>query len=234
VKPARILAAWRGQPECENCGVRHLALFADLDEADFKGLHLPIEDLGFESGAALYHAGDPGSAVFTVRSGVVKLVQYLPNGGQRIVRLLTQGSTAGLEALLDHPYQHSAIAMQASLVCRIPCGIVQKLNARNPKLYDQLMQRWHRSLQQADEWITLLSTGSARARMARLFLYLKGDSCDPVCQFFGREEVAAILGVTTETASRTVAELKRAQVISPLPSNRFRCDVAKLQEIALN
>ena len=229
-----ILAAWRGQPACEKCGVRHLSLFADLEESDFKGLDLPIEELEFQLGAVLYHVRDPARAVFTVRSGLVKLIQYLPNGHQRIVRLFRQGSTAGLEALVDQPYQHTAVAMQPTLVCRIPALTVQELNARNPKLCKELMRRWHQSLQHADEWLTFLSTGTARARMARLFLYLKGDSCDPVCQLFGREEVAAILGITSETSSRLIAELKRERIIIPLSGNRFGCDFPKLEEIASN
>ena len=211
-----------------------MALFADLRREDFAGIHLSIDDLAFQAGAALYHAGDPGRAVYTVRGGLVKLVQYLGNGDQRIVRLLRQGSTAGLEALLDQPHQHTAVAMQSALVCRIPAATVHELNARNPKLCKQLMQRWYQSLQQADEWLTFLSTGTARARIARLFLYLKGDSCEPFCQLFGREEVAAILGITSETSSRLIAELKREQIIIALSGNRFRCDFSKLQEIASN
>jgi len=234
VKTDKIAAAWRGQPECTKCGIRHLALFADLREEDFTNVHLPVEDLEFQAGAPLYHAGDPGRAVFTVRGGLVKLVQYLANGDQRIVRLLLQGDTAGLEAVLDQPYRHSARTMQATRICRIPIATIHQLNADTPRLYGQLMKRWQQSVDRADEWLTFLSTGTARARMARLFLYLKGDTCEPTCQLFGREDVAAILGITSETSSRLIAELKRERIIIALPGNRFRCDLAKLQEIASN
>lgn len=228
------MAAWRGQPECVKCNIRHLALFADLREEDFKDVYLPVEDLEFQAGAALYHAGDPGRAVFTVRRGLVKLVQYLANGDQRIVRLLRQGDTAGLEAVLDQPYRHAAVTMQATRICRIPMTTIHQLNADTPKLYGQLMKRWQQSVDRADQWLTFLSTGTARARLARLFLYLKADSTDPLCQLFGREDVAAILGITSETSSRLIAELKRERIIIALPANRFRCDVSKLEEIASN
>ena len=234
MKPEKILAAWRGQPECTHCSVRHLALFADLDDEDFRNLHLPIEDLAFRPGATLYNMDDAGRAVFTVRSGLVKLIQYLPNGDQRIVRLLKQGDTVGLEAVLDQPYRHTALTMQDTLACRIPATSIHQLNARTPRLYGQLMRRWQLSVDRADEWLTFLSTGTARARIARLFLYVKGESADPVCQLFGREEVAAILGITSETASRLITELRRDGILAPLPGNRFRCDVARLQDIAAN
>lgn len=203
-------------------------------DADFRDLHLPIEDLAFRPGAALYNMDDHGRAVFTMRSGLIKLIQYLPNGDQRIVRLLKQGDTLGLEAVLDQPYRHTALTMQDTLVCRIPASSIHQVNGRTPGLYSQLMRRWQLSVDRADEWLTFLSTGTARARIARLFLYLKGDSADPVCQLFGRDEVAAILGITSETASRLITELRRDGILVPLPGNRFRCDFAKLENIASN
>ena len=36
--------------------------------------------------------GDAGQHVLTIRGGLVKLVQYLPDGTQRIVRLLRHGA----------------------------------------------------------------------------------------------------------------------------------------------
>lgn len=207
-------------------------MFADLEDEDIRGLRLPIDDLEYGVGSGLYHAGDPGRAVFTLRDGLVKLVQYLASGEQRIVRLLREGDTAGLEAVLDQPYRHTAVAMQNTFVCRIPISTLHQMVERAPRLYNQLMRRWQLSVDRADEWLTFLSTGTARARTARLFLYLKGDSCNSVCQLFGREDVAAILGITSETASRLIAELKREKIIVSLSGNRFQCDFAKLQEIA--
>ena len=234
MKTAKILAAWRGEPQCEKCGIRQLALFADLVEEDFRGLHLHIEDLEFPAGTILYRANEPGRAVFTVRGGLVKLAQYLPNGTQRIVRLLRQGATLGLEAVLGEPYRHTAVAMQGALICRIPATSIHQLNARTPKLYAQLMRRWQHSVDQADEWLTFLSTGTARARVARLLLYLNSGSCEPTCQLFGREDVAAILGITSETASRLFAEFRRDKIIIARSSNRFQCNVPRLEQIASN
>ena len=234
VKTDKILAAWRGRPQCETCDIRHLALFSDLVEEDFRRFPLPVDDLEFGPGACPYRQGEPGAAVFTVRAGLVKLVQYLPNGLQRIVRLHRSGDVLGLEASLGHDYQHTAMTVQTALLCRIPAETIRRLSEETPRLSRQLMRRRHQSVTQADDWLTLLSTGSTRARMARLFLYLSGGEETATVQFFNREEVAAILGVTTETASRTVAEFRRQNVIVPLPTNRFRCDAAKLQEIARN
>lgn len=226
----QIDAAWQGTAHCSDCGVRDLVLFADLTEPDFNLIHLPIDEIAFEPGATLYSAGGDGANLFTVRSGLVKLVQYLPDGTQRIVRLLKSGATAGLEAVLAQPYEHTAIALQPTLTCRIPRQVVERLSRETPRLHGQLMQRWHAALRQADDWLTALSTGKAPQRLARLLLQLV--EADGTVALVSREDVGSMLGITTEHASRTVAEFKRTAVLVELAPNRYRCDRDRLAEIA--
>jgi len=232
VKKLRIAAAWSGQAECRGCGIRDLALFADLKEQDFSLIHLPIDEMTYEAGAVIYNAADEGRAVFTVRTGLVKLVQYLPDGAQRIVRLLRPGDTLGLEVLVGDSYEHTAVVLRRALTCRIPREVVQRLSVETPRLHTQIMKRWHQSVRQADEWLTELSTGSARARVARLLLAEAEDAPDHSCELFSREDVGAMLGVTTETASRMIAEFRRSGVLTDLEANRFRCNIDGLRRIA--
>ena len=234
MKTCNLMAAWRGLSKCDKCGMRHLALFSDLDPEDLQHNPLPIDDLHFNAGTVLYREGEDGISVFTIRSGLVKLVQHLPNGSHRIVRLLRPGNVAGLETLLGDPYQHTAITLQSTMVCRIPCETVHRLNAETPRLHRQIMVRFKDSVRQADEWLTNLSTGSAKARMARLFLYLQEDPCNPVCELFNRDDVAAMLGLTTETASRIVADMRRTGLITQLHRNTFHFDAERLTDLAVN
>jgi CRP/FNR family transcriptional regulator, anaerobic regulatory protein len=104
-----ISAAWRGTVECRNCSIRDCALFADLRDHDFNLIHASIEKILHKPGSILYEAGQRGQNVFTLRGGLVKLVQCSPDGTERIVRLLRQGTVAGLEVMLDAHYEHTAI-----------------------------------------------------------------------------------------------------------------------------
>ncbi|CAA7615330.1 Crp/Fnr family transcriptional regulator [Magnetospirillum sp. UT-4] len=230
MKKSRIDAAWTGKAECGRCGIRDLVLFADLAEPDFNLIHLPIEERELDVESVLYSAGQDGSALFTVRTGLVKLVQYLPEGTLRIVRLLGPGATAGLEALLGQPYEHSAVVLQRALVCRIPRQVVERLSTETPRLHGQLMQRWHGALKQADDWLTGLSTGKTSQRLARLLLHVMDQ--DGNAPLFSREDLGAMLGVTTVHASRTVAEFKRNGVLREPKSGRCICDRARLECIA--
>ena len=223
-----IQAAWHGLASCEKCAIRHLVLFADLKSEDFSSVHMSVEDLWLPPGTALYQPGQDASALYTVREGLIKLEQYLPDGGHRIVSLLSQGDVAGLEATVSPTYEHAAIALQPSKVCRLPRDMVSRLT---PKLHRQLMSKWHGMVQHSHECIRDLSTGSARQRMARLFLLLAPHSTD-TCRLFGREDVGALLGITTETACRIVSELRKSKAISEVTNNFFRRDIAALSSIA--
>ena len=221
--------AWTGQANCRQCALRESALFAGLREADFEKIHHPINQFILQPGQTLYRAGDPGDKMYTIRRGVLKLVQYLPDGSQRIVRLIRTADVAGLEAMVMKPYDHDAIVVQETEVCCLPVSTLQVLSKDNPELHVELLKRWQRALSEADAWLTELSTGSARERVARLLLRLVRNGPNDECQLFGREDLGAMLGITTETASRTVAEFKRQGLLVDLGNNRYRVDTQKAE-----
>ncbi len=218
----------RGQSACEQCRIQDRVLFADLDAGDFSALAGPIDDVELPPGGTLYHAGQPATALYTVRTGVIKLEQYLADGTRRIVGLASQGDLLGLEGTVAETYEHTAIALHPASVCRIPKTIIDGME---PKLNRQIMRKWHDSARKAHACIRDLGTGHARQRVARLFLVLAPPST-PRCRLFGREDVGALLGVTTETASRTIAEFKRHGLVAEVATNVFTRDIAALERIA--
>jgi CRP-like cAMP-binding protein len=232
VKTVGFKDAWTGEADCLNCSLRTSVLFAGLQESDFERIHHPIDQYLLPSGSVLYRAGDHGERLFTIRSGVLKLVQYLADGSQRIVRLVRTTDVTGLEAILGEPYQHDAVVLHPTEVCSLPASIVNALSRDNPALHRELLNRWQRALQEADAWITELSTGAARQRVARLLLRLVRDSQPSVCELFSREDMGAMLAITTETASRTIADFKRQSLLVETEPNRFLLDVPNLRRIA--
>lgn len=227
-----IQNAWNGEADCRTCSVRGSVLFAGLQQHDFDLIHQPIDDIAVPVQGRVYHVGEAGTRVFTLRSGLVKLVQYLPDGSQRIVRLLRSSDVLGLEALLGQPYQHDAIALGAAELCAIPREVVAVLAREQPALHTELLKRWQQALSDADVWLTELSTGTARARVARLLLRLAGPKAAEPFRLLGREDIGAMLGLTPETVSRTVAELRRQKRLREQGAGLFTVDAAALRRIA--
>lgn len=209
MNPTSINQAWHNGIKCEQCSIRHLVLFADLQQEDFDQLHRPIHELEIAAGKNLYKENEQAQFVYTIRSGMIKLVRYLANGSYRIVRLLHVGDLAGIEALNGNTYLHHAVALQNTSVCRISIADIEQLNLRSPRLYRQLMSRWHNAYTDANIWIAELTVGNSRKRVANLLMHLSYVSPNNTFYLLAREDIGAILAITTETASRTIAEFKR-------------------------
>jgi CRP-like cAMP-binding protein len=222
------------EADCANCGVRDQSLFANLNSADFQLIDQPIHDLSHEPHATLFAEGDRGEYVFTVRKGLVKLVRYQSDGSQRIVRLLGPGDIAGLETTAGACYESTAIAITEVHSCRIPLSVIQRLEADSPRLHQQLVRKWHEALKTADDFIADLASGNARQRLARLLLRLAGEGGHHQVLLPSREDVGAVLGITTETASRTVAAFRREGLMEDLDRQGrfFRISAEALAGIA--
>ncbi|MCU7892916.1 MAG: Crp/Fnr family transcriptional regulator [Candidatus Thiodiazotropha sp. (ex Ustalcina ferruginea)] len=232
VKNVSFNDARDGVADCLKCSLRESVLFAKLKDEVFEQLHDPIDQYTLPVGSTLYRTGDEGGRMYTVRSGILKLVQYLPDGSQRIVRLIRSTDITGLESILGETYQHDAVVLQETEVCALPVRVVENLSKDNPALHRELLNRWQRALNEADAWLTELSTGSAKQRVARLLLRLVKDTQESQCSLFAREDMGAMLGITTETASRTIAEFKRQSLLVETTPNQFLLDIPNLQRIA--
>lgn len=214
--PIKTASAWRGTADCRNCGIRESVLFADLREEDFALIHAPIDDLAFDAGVTLVHAGEPVRGVMTLRSGMVKLVRMANDGRARIVRVLRRGDVIGLEALAAEVYESDVVALTPVGVCRIPAAVIHRLNQDTPRLHHQLMQKWHRSLREADDWLAELNFGSARHRVAQLVLKMRHDVDPTLTTLFARDDMGAMLDLELETVSRAINHFVRQGWITAL------------------
>lgn len=232
MKRVSATQAWTGIADCRNCGIRRSVLFGNLEEADFEDLHRPIDQIDYPASSLIYAQDETARSLYTIRSGLVKLTQFRQDGTQRIVRLLGRTDVLGLEALVAPNYEHDATALQHTEVCRIPIEVVRELSTKRPVMYQELMNRWHKALTDADRWITDFGTGTSRARVARLLIWLAEHYDGKRCELFGREDLGALLGLTTETVSRVMADLKRKGLVSEPKSNQLSCDIPGLNAIA--
>jgi CRP-like cAMP-binding protein len=215
----------KGDADCEHCSLRGSTLFADIGN-ELGQLATKICSGVLRRGAVIYSAKDPGNDVFTIRVGLVKLVMDVPGREGRIVRLLGRGAALGLETLTGSPYDHTATTLRTTSLCRIPIPTVERLHARNPDLLYGLMAKWHEQVMGADQCIAILGSGPVPQRLAnlvRLLVDIGGDPLDEV-QLPQVAEIAAVLGVSHESASRHLAELKRRGLLVRVAPHTYRCD----------
>ena len=209
-------------------------LFSDLSASELDSIVEPIDNYLLEPGTRVYEPSDGPGFVYTIRRGLVKLEQVGADGNGRIVRLLGTGGVLGMEVLVEEPYQHTASVLQRVDLCRIPASVVHALKRNYPALNDQLARRWEDSLETADYWITRLSTGPARQRAAWLirFLIRMGGSTRDRVELLSTADMAAAIGTTVETLSRTMAEMKQNGILEGVGARHYRCDIEAIKALS--
>ena len=226
---------WLGRAHCEHCAIRNTDLFSALSNDELESMLEPVNEYCYPAGSVLYRAGEQNDSLYTMRTGLVKLVHDLPDGTCRIVRLLRRGDAFGLERLIGKGCEHTAVTITSVNLCRIPVSLMKTLYGKYPKLYQQLLERWDDYLQRADNNIAFLSTGTTRKRVVYLIQYLAaacGQDIDTRVVLLGREDMAAMIGVRVESVSRIVAELKRDGILRPLGKEIYEYDSIALKRYA--
>lgn len=203
---------------CHTCSIRDGALCSGLSDEEFSHINLSVEDIKFPAGSLLFRQGSEGRYIYSIRQGMVKLNRLRQNGDLRIMRVLRPSDVAGLEAMVASQYEYDAIAIDAVLACRISIDVIKRLDIESPRLHQKLLERWHQTLVEADEWMAELTSGTARTRMARLLLKMRLPDQPEVSTLFSRDDIGSMLCMTMETASRTINAFQREGKIMSLDS----------------
>lgn len=195
--------------DCIRCEMREFVLFADLTREELADIHQPILDFRAPPGQLLFDAGDSARHVYTLRRGLVKLVRWSPQGAARIVGIARPGDLVGIEALVEPRHRTGAVVLRDADLCRIPVEVIHRIQSRSPHLARRLAERWHAALDGSQRWITDMNSGTADRRLAHLILFVAaGDS--HTAPLFARDDLAAMLGLTAETVSRTLQQFVRS------------------------
>lgn len=201
-------------------------------------------------GETIYHQQQLADEYYWVTGGAVKLVKHLPSGKARVVRLAGEGELLGVESFVDslgstqlstfsQTYQHTAVAWRDVTLKVMPANSVKHLAGQLPVALISVLKALHRSLQQADQWLTEFSLGTTQARLARLLLFLGNPRFAPkvgLIELPPLQDVADMLGVTVESASRTLASFKRDKILIKMRARRgaswYQLDASALRSLA--
>jgi CRP-like cAMP-binding protein len=93
------------------------------------------------------------------------------------------------------------------------------------------MRQGQVSLDAVESGITDLNSGTAETRLARLLLKFDAHSGGQSLPDMRREDIAAIIGVTTETSSRLMADFRRRKLIWSDDDRSIHCDAAALKKL---
>ena len=222
---------------CSTCGARALGVCADLKGHELQSMACSSETIHSDAGQALFHEGDPNPFVFNVVEGAVKLYRLLPDGRRQITGFLFQGDFLGLGG--RGPAKFTAESLTNVQACRFRRTDFDQLLGAMPALEHRLVALAGDELMAAQEQIVLLGRKTAKERLASFFIRLLerqlhlGGPEDQVHLPMTRLDIADYLGLTIETVSRVITQLKTSGLIRLMPGNAIALpDIPALRSLA--
>ncbi|MBI3513197.1 MAG: helix-turn-helix domain-containing protein [Proteobacteria bacterium] len=168
--------------------------------------------VAFQSGAQILMEGDPAEHLFRINSGVVKVYRALADGRCQITGFLLPGDFLGLAP--EDTYVSGAIAVGPVTVSRFSRKKVEQLVAVSPLVARLLIRRACSELFAAQDQMLLLGRKTATERVASFLIQIgRRTAGDHIELPMTRTDIADYLGLTIETVSRTLTQLRQDGVI---------------------
>jgi CRP/FNR family transcriptional regulator len=213
--------------------VRDAAICGVLDtEAleEFRRLGCCIE---LKAGESLFRQGDRALSVFTVTQGMLKSYKILPDGRRQVTGFHVPGDFVG--STMDDMRQFTAEAVADCRVCAFPARRFDDFVGEHRPMERELYIAAARELDQARDQMVVLGRNSAIERIASFFLALsaRAQAADVIDLAMSRSDIADYLGLTKETVSRVLSDLKGGRIIRLQAIDRVEIlDRPRLEAIA--
>jgi CRP/FNR family cyclic AMP-dependent transcriptional regulator len=206
---------------CYECSNREGGLVCKLPQSAIRELKTIRQNAFYPRGVVLYAEGETPRGVYILCSGQVRLTAGSSDGNEVILRVAGRGDILGLSNTFSRePHRVRAQTLSACQISFIPrLGFLQFLRA-HPDAAIRIAEYLSVELQGAWEQIQLVTLApSSNAKLIRFLLtwasnhgqvFAEGAS---LALYMTHEEIAQSIGVSRETVSRALAELRANNLI---------------------
>ncbi len=200
--------------------LHQVPFFAGLKHDDLEQINHLFREQGYSAEETICFAGDPAEHLFVVADGRVKLMHHSLSSKNVLLDMLTPGEFFGsLSTLGDEAYPDTAEAQTQTCALVINADDFRNILEKHPKVALKVVDIMAARLRTAHERVRQLSELSAEGRIANLLLILSkkfGKSSEVgllIQSPLTRDDLAAMTGTTTETASRVMSQFQKEGLI---------------------
>lgn len=208
--------------ECAECPIRERAVCSRCEPDELARLEEIKYYRTFSAGQTIAMRGDEMKTISSVVSGTATLTRVMEDGRTQMVGLLLPSDFIGRPGRAAVPYDVTAIS-DVTLCC-FHKGPFEKLALQTPHLGERMLEMALDELDAARDWMLLLGRKTAREKVASFLLLIHKRTLRPGGEPMGRpsrielpitrEVMATYLGLTIETVSRQMSNLKRDGIIN--------------------
>jgi CRP/FNR family transcriptional regulator, nitrogen oxide reductase regulator len=189
------------------------------------------------AGKVLFLEGEEAQSLWAVKEGVVHIIKAGPDGRNIVLEVIPPGELFGAVVALDNrPYPATAVAVEDSVVWRLPATLARQLCQKHPTLRSAILDQVTSRLRAAHERLRSVALERVEQRLARAVLSLAekiGERKDNgTVLSVTRQELADMVGTTVETAIRVTSRWQRAGIVSSARHQLLITDTVQLDRIA--
>lgn len=171
----------------------------------------------YSAGAVLFEEGDPGSRMYVLRSGRVKIAKRV-GGCEVTLAILGAGDFFGEMALLEKlPRSATATVLEDARLIEVDESMFESLLTRSSEISVRLLRRLSSRLREADRQIQALLAKSGASRLLETLRSLaQGKNSDGMRALppeLNRHDLAARAGLQTTDAALVLERLFAARVL---------------------
>jgi CRP/FNR family transcriptional regulator, cyclic AMP receptor protein len=199
-------------------GVPAFAALADDDLARVAEVTVPRT---FHGGEAVFYEGDSSDTCYVVRSGHVRAVREHTDGRTLTLATLGPGDIFGELAIFDDERRSATVeALEETEVIAILGADMRRLLRDHSDIAVKLLAALSRRLRETNERLTRQSFQTVQSRVAAVLAELvatarsEGAGEGDVLITATQSDLAQLAGSSRESASRFLAVLERAGIIS--------------------
>ena len=216
--------------------MKKLAFFSGLPDEDLEKIAEITIERSYRKNTIVFMEGEPGDALYYVKSGKVKVFRAYEDGREHIVHILSQGDVFGEATLFSGiDYPASASIYEDSIIGVIRNNDLEKLVIQSPDLSLKIIRLMASKLVQAQYKIRDLTFNDVFSRTASQLLKLaedhgsKSDMGLIINISLSRQELAEMAGTTRETISRVLSKFRKEKSITEQDDRIVLLNVERLK-----
>ena len=195
-------------------------LFSELDDEELHQLASVVREQHYKKHTTIVHVDDPGSALYILKSGLVKVTIEDQHGYEMILRMLYPTDFFGDMSLLDGmPRSATVTTQEPSAILTMSREHFLNIMEKSPKILIKMTAVLSKRLRKANELIHSLAFFDVYGKVARVLLNLVAergrvtDEGTVIDMRLTQQELAELAGMTRETMARTLREFQQAGCI---------------------
>ncbi|MEK7294400.1 MAG: Crp/Fnr family transcriptional regulator [Nitrospirota bacterium] len=218
-----------------------IPLFEHLSGRERRKVAEEIVETHYRKDEFIFREGDRATSFHILKAGTVKCVKMSPEGRQVTLKVLMPGDLFCCDAAVLDGGTHPGCAqpMGDVSVLSLTKDAYYALLRRNPDAALQVIRYLGARLQEAQEATKVLALNPAEQRLAALLITLadraglrEGNHVRLTIRLT-RQDLADMVGMTVETATRIMGRFKREKLVSGTAKSLIIRNLAKLQQLAI-